>query len=58
MSVGFLVMLFHEKRGHYPFMTPSAAASTEGSNNDVTDTGIEREKGNINSVTRPSGTEV
>lgn len=56
MSVGFLVMLFHEKKGHYPFMTPSAATPTERSDNEMSME--ESEKGDVRSVARPSGTEV
>lgn len=56
MSVGFLVMLFHEKKGHYPLMTPGAATPTEGSDNEASME--ESEKGNIKSVAHPSGTEV
>lgn len=57
VSLGFLTMLFHEQRGHYPFMKPSAASSLEGSDNGA-DKGIESEKGNILSVTQPARVEV
>lgn len=57
MSLGFLTMLFHEKRGHYPFMKSSAASSLEGSDSGA-DNRIESEKGNILSVTQPASAEV
>lgn len=58
VSLGFLVMLFSEKRGHYPFMKPSAAASSEGSDTGASGTRIESEKGNIMSATKTASAEV
>lgn len=45
-------MLFHEKRGHYPFMKPSAAVSRDGSVDDVAEAKDVNEKGDFISATQ------